>query len=315
MGFSFLVRFTLIGSGWDVDEDRLTLMRHGSEELWIEANGPLRTATRFVLRGTEYDTCDAAQQAGERALAALRISLVKTHSPADFHARKFMGQLSDEALALMQAAGDTHWEAEGSHPPRPVVKNEKPGVVVHPSDEFWLVMRGSATGYTVKVATTLADEFVPAMEFARADESADLAFDLWTAASLMPSGDSRFLTLVNAVEALAEQRPIEGAELKAINDLRSMVKAMDVEPAVKDALLGRLVRREGVGLAHRRLLSTLSGRLYDGKSASDFFRGIYDMRSRLTHGDNAPTHQDVAAVMNELGALVRDAIVRRYGGV
>lgn len=288
-------------------------MTHGSEELWIDANGPLRTATHFVLRGTEYDTYNAAQQAGERAFAALRISLIKTHSPADFHARKFMGQSSEEALALMQAAGDTQWEADGSHPPRPVITNENPGVVVHPSDEFWLVMRGSATGVAVKGASALADEFAPAMEFARADKAADLAFDLWTAAGLMPSGDSRFLTLVNAVEALAEQRPIEGEELAALNDLRSKVKTMDVEPAVKDSLLGRLVRREGVGLAHRRLLSTLSGRLYDGKSAPDFYRRIYDMRSRLTHADDAPTHQDVAAVTNELGTLVRDLIMRRYG--
>ncbi|WP_314454033.1 hypothetical protein [uncultured Microbacterium sp.] len=312
MGYSFFVRFSLDGSGWNVDEDRLTLVARGSEELWIDANGPLRDASRLVLRGTEYETQDAAQEAGERALAALRISLVQTHSPADFHARRSMGQWSEEALAHAQEAGDAAWEEDGSHPPRPVLKNESPGVIVHPSDEVWCVIRGSATGVVVKVASALVDEYASAIEVARVDKAADLAFDLWSAASRMPSGDSRFLTLVNAVEALADQLPIAGEEREAINRLRSEVKRMDLEPDVRQSLLDRLIRRESVGMAIRRLLANVSDKVYDNESATDFFSRIYRMRSRLTHGDGAPTHHEVAAVTNELGNLVRDLITRRY---
>lgn len=315
MGYSFFVRFSLVGSGWDIDADRLTLATGEGEELWISANGPLRDQTRFALRGTEYGTVEAAQDAGERALAALRVSLIQTHSPADFHSRKSMGQWSEEALTVTQGISDAAWEAEGAHPPRPVFGNESPGVIVHPSDELPIVIRGSAIGVATKVASALVDEYATAIRVARVDKAADLAFDLWSTSILMPSSDSRFLTLVNAVEALSDQQKIAGDELVGVKHLRSEVKKINLDPAVKQALYDRLIEREGVGVAIRRLLSSVSDKQYNDKTAPEFFRQIYGMRSRLTHGDGAPTHQEVAAVTDELGNLVRDLITRRYGGV
>lgn len=314
MGWSFFVRFSTIGSGWDVDDDQLILASRVSETLWIDTDGPLRTASHLVLRGTEYSTEDEAEDAGRHALAALRLSLVQTGTPADFLERKLMSQLSDDALALAGSAGNAAQEAEDPSAPRIVVVNQRAGVVPHPSNERYLSFRSSATGVAIKPAAPFVDGYQTAIRIARADEAADLAFDLWSAANLMPSIDSRFLTLVNAVEALTEQQPVNGEELEAVGRLRSAVKDMGLDPSLRDLLLGRLgdFRRESVGRAARRLLAqNVPDKLYDGMSAGKFFSGIYEMRSRLTHGAEAPSHHDVAAVTPELFNLVRDLIERR----
>jgi len=314
MGYSFFVRFSLIGSGWDVEEDRLTLVTRGREEIWISADEPLQTATHFALRGTEYPTEDDAIRAGSHALAALEISFIQTHTPADFLRRKSMGSISEEFLADIQRRADAARE-EGDDSPRTVLVNGRAGVIPHPSNEVHRSFVMSATGTVSKTASTLIDAYRIAIETAEPDDAAYTAFDLWSAANVMPSIDSRFLTLVNAIEALTVQRPIDGKELEAVEKLRSEVKSMDLGPDSKNNLLSRLrdLKRESVGRAAKRMLAqSVPEGVYDGKPATKFFSDLYDMRSRLTHGGAAPTHHEVAAVTADLSNLVRDVLQYRF---
>jgi hypothetical protein len=313
MTYSFFVRFSLIGSVFDTDSDQLALASNGSESLWLEAIGALRDASELTLRGTGYETPGAAEQAGELGLAALKLAFIRTLTPADFLERVLMGGMSAEALTAAQEAIDSARTEDEGEQPRVVVVPRRAGVLAHPSDVQPISFRLTGTGTVTKSTSALADAYDAAVRQARVDAAASLAFDLWSASTRMPSIDARFLTLVNAIEALIEQRPIEGVELEAVQRLEALVDDCDLEAGSRASLRGRLedFRRESIGRAGRRLSRRLDLERYDGKRASEFFTEIYDMRSRLTHGGEAPSHRGVADASVELDRFVRDLIANR----
>jgi len=303
----------LSGSQFDTDEDRLDLWSDSRESIWLSSDGPLRTATRLALRGTTYETEIDAYRAGERALAALRIAFIRTMTPADFLERTLMGGMSEEALAAAQQAVDRVQADEPSDAPRLIAVPKRSGVIVHPSDEQHLSFQTSGTATVTKSASGLAHAYQDAVQSASVDRGASLAFDLWSASVRMPSIDSRFLTLVNAIEALIEQRPTAGPELEAVEQLQAAVNGMELEEGSRSSLHARIddFRRESIGRAGRRLMRRLDPELYDGQRATQFFTGVYEMRSRLTHGDDAPPHPEIANASVELDRLVRDLIASR----
>jgi len=274
--YSFLIRFSLVGSGFNVDDAELSLWTGGTESVWLEASGALKEASQITLRGTGYQSEASAFEAGEHAHAALRLAFVRTLTSADFLERTLMGGMPDAAIALAQKAIDEAVEP-GRPKTRAVVVHHRAGIQVHPADEQPISFSFSASGHAEKSAAALAEAYAVAAHEARPNRSGFLAFDLWSSAARMPSVDSRFLTFVNAIDALIHQRPTEGSELEVVERLQGVAEASQLDSASKASLNARLkdLRRESISRAGRRLAHRLDPHRYDSKNASQFFTDVY----------------------------------------
>jgi hypothetical protein len=135
-----------------------------------------------------------------------------------------------------------------------------------------------------------------------------LAAQLYNQSHFLSSDAARFITLISAVEVLAEQSFGSPAAVALVQSLIDMTAAaVGVEASEKQALERRLeyLKTESIGSACRALVRT-----HCGEPAVKDFTRLYDTRSTLLHDGEPSAETDLAAELRELDLLVRNLVMR-----
>lgn len=299
--YSFRVPVSLGGSRPNTDDDTLLLVESDEERIWIQASGPLKDAIRATFRGSGYATDTAAEARGTELCSTLRLAALRAGLSVDFMERQSFSALSEHALA---AVNDTV-------PQNVRVINEHAGVRVHLSEEELVTFTMSAEAHVLSPPTNIMNCFADALHEAVPSDRAHLAFDLFSQTSRAQGADALLLTLVSAIEALVVPAKVSNSEQELVALLAQQVEKSDVvqDPDRRAALANRVrgLQNETIRAGAKRLVRRLEPREYGGMKATKFFDRVYELRSRLSHGD-APSWRDVGDVGSELGRFTRDLI-------
>jgi hypothetical protein len=136
-----------------------------------------------------------------------------------------------------------------------------------------------------------------------------LAAQLYNQSHFLSSEAARFITLISAVEVLAEQSRSSPAAVALVQKLIDMaVAAVDVEASEKQALEKHLgyLKRESIGSACRALVRTH----FEEPAVKDFTR-LYKTRSELLHNGEPASGTDLAVELRELDLFVRRLVLRQ----
>lgn len=278
--YSFHVPFEVINGAPDTEEGTLELAVFGDTRVWLQAVASLRESQRLSLRASGFSSEHAARQQAERLVAALRLAFLRSGLLADFLNRTPLGSLSPEGL-----------HASGGHlPPDRHVVNEAPGVVIYPTGHQILAFRGTADATVHSPPARIVEQFQIALGEAISTPRAIIAFDLYNGHTRMPTPDASLLTLVSAAEALVIPETVSAAHVEVIDRLIAEVSQSDLPPGERAAFSDRVraLKTESIRRAARRLARTLQPRTYAGESPDTFFDRVYEVRSRLVHGDTPP---------------------------
>lgn len=265
------------------------------------AEQPLKEAQHFVLMGTGYLTEEEARSAGESYEAVLMVALARVRVGVDFGYRAAKGSFTTEGLKWL----------EQQHGQR--MLNDMHGLMVYtvePKPLFALstakMLRGASKD-SFLTAFAAAEMAKPTI-----DDRGRLAFSLFNASFFQPTADSRFLLLVMSIEALIEPSLRSPESQSHVKSLIAATKAAPIPPQERESMLGaiRWLQRESINQAGRRLVEARLGtRQYDGRSASDFFTHVYQMRSNLVHGSLPfPTFEMVGAIAAPLEVFVSELL-------
>jgi hypothetical protein len=134
-----------------------------------------------------------------------------------------------------------------------------------------------------------------------------LAAQLYNQSHFLLSDTARFLTLISAMEALADQRSKSPATVALIGRMMEMAAAAG-NPDDLNNRLGNL-KQESIRSACRRLVETYGENPADTHEARAFARA-YTIRSTLLHEGEPPPGTDLAAELRTLDLLVRHLLVR-----
>jgi hypothetical protein len=137
-------------------------------------------------------------------------------------------------------------------------------------------------------------------------EKQTLAAQLYSQSHFHLSDTARFLTLVSAIEALAEQRPRSPAAVALIDRMMEMSTAAENPDDLNNGL-GNL-KQESIRSACRRLVKTYCESVVT--HAVHTCMRAYTIRSRLLHDGRPPPGTDLAVELGTLDLLVRHLIVR-----
>lgn len=135
-----------------------------------------------------------------------------------------------------------------------------------------------------------------------------IAYDLHASSRFERSARTRFLLLVMAVEALAEQKSRPESELALVEQMKKSVETAALDKEAKDALIGGLssLLRVSIGRACADLISTgiTAGVIGDSDGVA-FFRECYRLRGKIVHAGVAPDVLQLVGFANRLEPTVR----------
>jgi hypothetical protein len=286
-------------------ESELSLVEHtGPVSVSLRnktSDQPLKEAQHFVLFGMGFATEAAAKSAGEAYELVLMVALARVRVGADFGYRAAKGSFTSEGLKWLEQQ------------PNERILNDVHGLMVYTADpkpRFALakanVLRGASK-----------EAFLHAFKAAeiaepRISDRDRLAFSLFNASFFQPTADSRFLLLVMSVEALIELAPRSAESQSHVKSLIATTKAALIPTEERESMLGaiRWLSKESINQAGRRLVTARLGvRQYEGRTASDFFSHVYQMRSNLVHGNLPyPTFEMVGAAAAPLEVFVSELL-------
>lgn len=264
-------------------------------------NQPIKDSNSLLLLGEGYSSEGEAQRAGIDLQQALMIALARIRIGADFGERAANSIFTDEGLAWVEkqigqrSLNDTH------------------GLMVFYSEPPPKFMRFNAD----MVRAVRIDSFQKAFDSAIAlhlelNDRDRLAFLLFNASFFQRAPDSRFLLLVMAVEALLDPAPRVGEAREHVDRLIAHTRSSSLSEDEKNSLIGSLrwFRYESISRAGRTLASARLGKkIYDSKSAPDFFTHCYRLRSNLVHGKfPIPTFEEIGAAAANLESFVSDIL-------
>jgi hypothetical protein len=134
-----------------------------------------------------------------------------------------------------------------------------------------------------------------------------LAAQLYNQSHFQSSDAARFITLISAIEALAEQHRRASATIALVNCMiEEAATAGNLEESERKALtddLGNL-KRESISSACRRLVRT-----HCGAPAVEAFTRAYGIRGKLLHNGEPPSETNIATEAYLLDRLVRCLVV------
>lgn len=310
MTFVFRIRFAVPeGHQIDTDQHELVLREEDSRRVSIRPltpDTPISAARHFALTGAGYSTSDEAAVDAQKWIGALSLGFMSEFLPATFDRRSPRGGFAQGVLDAMNSGSDI------------ALYNDGPGLKIvpeHPTPAF-IGVTGAATA--VKNAKGAVDA-IREMYAAgiSLDEEASLAIEMFSASLTLGDIDSRFLSLMIALEALIDQGKLPNSQLRTLKKLRTCLDDMgDLDGADAQQLrqaLGTL-KREPIGVAGRRLVSALGERSYGGWTPLELFRDCYDARSALVHGSvDRPDIELIRSLSGPLQLLIGDLVRVRVG--
>jgi hypothetical protein len=196
---------------------------------------PIQDATEFVAVSRGWASSEEASRAGEHFEVALATALTHMGIGVDFGRR------------MPKAWATTSWLAELSQGAGCPVLNDSPGLMVYGTDPTPSFIAVSGTGHAGKglayVEQALAVAVAHPLSFTDRER---IAFDLLNASFFERSNETRFLTLVMAVEVLLESQSKSETARQHVEKLMTLTRETK-ECSVETFLTGSGQEHEVVG--------------------------------------------------------------------
>jgi hypothetical protein len=265
------------------------------------------------VSGEGFESHAEAQAAGSRAQSALRAAGLVAGVSMAFGENRATSSLSNVAREAAEAAGGVKVidDVHGLH----VYEADTRGVVVFTSN-VTLTLGHSGERFI--------DAFQHAFESGRGlSEKLGLAFDLYFLTDFEASERARILTLVTALEVVADRRPRTARAHEIVN--RAIADAETASGGVPDSatkadlrsLIGYLrdARNESITASVVQLVTdhVSPDERYLDRSPQDFAKHCYLVRSKLIHTGNWGTEAERQALSPQLRRLVAEVIKSMAG--
>jgi len=275
-------------------------------------NGPenehprkINEANHLVLTARGFSSEETAREHGARAKAALSLCGAILRIGID------VGRDSSDFVPT------DYWKEQVRQNTGKQLHNDLHGLTVYPEQPPAILVHGSVTPTVARCFERFEKSLVRAHTTAAQTPRLQLALELYARSHFEISVRTRFLSLINAVEALAVQQERSEKACVLVGQLAKLVQGSDVEPGDRESMHSTVARmkRESIGQACRRTVESHLGKgMYGGKEASQLFGQCYDVRSDLLHeGDVPDSTQLLRGLAGDLDRMVADLLVADVG--
>lgn len=256
---------------------------------------PISEATQLILTVGGFSSKSDADQFASRLKSAVDLVGVKLQAGIDTGSNKVLGSVGQSIRKQYEAQGQQALsEIHGFQ----IYKEE-------PEPKFISVR---ATLSASRPAQTFVDSVNNAMAVATTIEPKEkLAVEIYNAAHFQSSPESRFISLITAVECLAKPEKLQSQSQELVDELVNHSKKSEkLSAEVTDSFLGRLrdLKKESIGKAcERTIRETL------GEQKAKTFKKYYAARSKLVHTGSAESGFNTIEEVENLDKLVADLIL------
>lgn len=310
--FDFRLRFNMVeGDHINSESQELQLMRTpDGEVLRLRAGSrgtQIKDSSEIAILGGPYSSLEDAKTTATRVRQAVLIWAVRGRFGLDFGGDGIV-------RTFLTDYGKKYYEQEFSRP----IRNDRLGIDVYESqkDLLFASLKGSmAVG---RHADTFAQQVWQQINTPLPlTEKQIIAAELYSASFFDVPLRSRFITLVTAIEALLVPQRRSDAVQSFIDGVKKDLKGRQIDAAAKEALRGSLdwLRSDSIGQAGKRLCERLlPHKEYDGRSAGEFFKYCYNLRSEIVHsGKPSKDGVDLLQLSNGCQAFVGDLLLASLG--
>lgn len=259
----------------------------------------------LVLSARGFPSEESATGSGARAKAALSLCGALLRIGVD------VGRDSSDFVST------NYWKEQVRRNTGKELHNDLHGLTVYPEQPPAVLVHGSVTPTVARSFERFEKNLARAYASSLLSPRLQLALELYARSHFETSVRTRFLSLINAVEAIAVQQTRSKKVSDLVDELIKLVQEAEVEPGDRKAMLSSVARLkyESIGQACRRVVkSRLTNALYGKKEAEQFFKRCYDVRSNLLHeGDVPGSTQVLRELVGELDRLVADLLMAEAG--
>ena len=307
MAFDFRLRFHLqdtVHINSDLLELNLVELSDGSRiKLKGGIDDPIKNRHRLAVIGGPYVSENVALDAAFRARTALLLWATKQKLGIDLG--------SDYRAAYIFEPGLKMLEAQHGIP----VRNDIHGIDVYGSTgEMRFALPDAKLNLGKSLDTFVADfRQVHSTEIKYSDRL-KVACELYCSVFFDPSFQSRFITLVTAIEALLEPASRSVEAIRLVNTFAQTIKASGLSDLEKQQIISSLkwLDKDSIGQTGRKLAQRLlpNSRYADTESGA-FFKHCYDTRSSIVHSGKAKlTMTQLASLTNDCMTFVADILAK-----
>jgi hypothetical protein len=265
----------------------------------------LNEADHLVLTARGFSSEESAQEHGSRAKAALSLCGAILRIGID------VGRDSSDFVPT------DYWKEQVRQNTGKQLHNDLHGLTIYPEQPPAILVHGSVTPTVARCFERFEKSLVRAHTTAAQTPRLQLALELYARSHFETSVRTRFLSLINAVEAVSVQQERSKEAGALVDELAKLVQGAEVALDDREAMLGTIARMkvESIGQACRRVVKCrVGGATYGKKEAAQFFRRCYDIRSDLLHeGDVPDSNHVLRGLLGELDRLVADLLVAEAG--
>ncbi len=284
------------------ESTRLVLGGIGWKLVPFENAKKIAEAYHLVLSAQGFPTEESAREHGARTKAALSLCGAILRIGIDAGRDTASGGVTD------------HLRRSVPHATGKQLHNDLHGLNVYPEDPPPVFVCGRAEAVVAKAFSRFEDSLCRAHEAYPLCPRLELALELYARSHFETTSRTRFISLINAIEALANPRERSEKACRVVENLLELVKsAHELDEEDRQAMLGSLgrMRNESIGQACRRLAEECGGKTTYGKmGAAQFFSWCYAVRSKLLHqGDLPESDEALRKSVNELDRMVADLLV------
>lgn len=259
----------------------------------------------LVLSARGFPSEESATESGARAKAALSMCGALLRIGID------VGRDSSDFVVT------DSWREQVRRNTGKEFHNDLHGLTVYPEQPPAVFVHGSVTPIVARSFKRFEKNLAQAYAANSPTPQLQLALELYARSHFEASVRTRFLTLINAVEAIAVPQTRSKTVSTLTDELIKLVQEAELEPDNREAMVGSLARLkyESIGQACRRVVKAhLANAVYAEKEASQFFKHCYGVRSKLLHDGDVPgSTQVLRDLIGELDRFVANLLVAEAG--
>lgn len=261
----------------------------------------------LALKSGAFEGQDAAKVAGEKLLAGLLLASIRQGFGLSVQPRIPTGGVTKRGKAVLggdrfdtihdDAYGLTVFEEMG-----------RTGFVRVPEPR--LLTGNYAARFCETWSTAVHD-------CAELDERTSISCDLYASSRFENSSRARFLLLVMAVEALAEQWNRSEVELALINRLMDAIAKAGLSQEQSAALLSGVGQLKRVSISHAcrtYLTRSIAEGIVTDVEAARHFSKCYRTRGQIVHGGTTPSPEELTNKSNRIEKTIRELLTASLEG-
>ena len=261
----------------------------------------------LALESGTFDSVEAAEAAGEKALAGLLLASVRQGFGLMIRARIPGGMITNYGKNML-AGGRFDRVYDDSY-----------GLTVfEDTGRTGFAELSEARFLSNDPAERFVDTWSSAVtNAARWDERILVSYDLYASSRFESSSRARFLLLIMAIEALVEQPDRSESELALITRLLETITEAHLPKEQSAALLSGVgkLKRVSISYACRTYLAwSIAAKAVTDPGAADHFTMCYQIRGRIIHGGDTPSASLLTDHSNRIEKTVRELLMASIEG-